>query len=53
LRDHPADRQRYAQAKLLAKDGVTNATDYNARKQNVVRAIYQDIFRSHGWLTEA
>lgn len=52
LRDHPADRQRYAEAKLLAKDGVTNATDYNARKQNVVRTIYQDIFRSRGWLTE-
>ncbi len=53
LRDHPSDRQHYAQAKLLAKDGVTNATDYNARKQNVVRAIYQDIFRSRGWLKEA
>lgn len=52
LRDHPADRQRYSQAKLLAKDGVTNATDYNARKKNVVRDIYQDIFRSRRWLED-
>jgi len=50
LRERPVDRQRYADAKILAKDGVTNASDYNSRKQNVVRDIYSGIFKSRGWI---
>ncbi|QEL21165.1 GrpB family protein [Bosea sp. F3-2] len=50
LREQPADRKRYADAKILAKDGVTNALDYNRRKQDVVLDIYRDIFESRGWI---
>lgn len=52
LREHPADRQLYADAKMQAKQGVSNATDYNARKQHVVREIYRAIFASRGWVTD-
>lgn len=50
LRAHPADRRRYAAAKMLAKDGVSTAHDYNRRKQDVVLDIYREIFRSRGWI---
>ncbi|KQU81770.1 hypothetical protein ASD00_35055 [Ensifer sp. Root31] len=49
LREHPADKQRYADAKMLAKDGVSSAPEYNLRKQDVVREIYQNIFNNRGW----
>jgi len=49
LRERPADRQRYADAKMRAKDGATTAPDYNLRKQDVVRDIYRDIFKHQGW----
>ena len=49
LREHPADRQRYAAAKLGARVGVNTADDYNQHKQAVVREIYQKIFVAHGW----
>jgi len=52
LREHPADRQRYAEAKLQAKGGSLNAAVYNARKQDTVRAIYDEIFMSRGWVTD-
>lgn len=52
LREHPADRQRYAEAKLRAKGGSFNAAVYNARKQDTVRAIYDEIFISRGWITD-
>ncbi|MDF9714761.1 GrpB family protein [Nocardioides sp. ChNu-153] len=54
LREHPADRERYAAAKRAAAD-ETNAVsgvvmDYNARKEPVVHAILDDVFRAHGLL---
>jgi GrpB-like predicted nucleotidyltransferase (UPF0157 family) len=49
LRERPADRQRYADAKMLAKVGATTEPDYNLRKQDVVRDIYRDIFMHQGW----
>lgn len=52
LREHPADRKRYADAKMLAKDGLSNMAVYNARKQDTVRAIYDAIFLSRGWITK-
>lgn len=48
LSTHPDDLQRYAQAKMQAKEGVDNVSDYNQRKQTVVRGIYQKIFQSQG-----
>ena len=53
LREHPDDRAVYAAAKRKASD-ATNAEgghvmDYNARKEEVVLAIYDRIFRSAGW----
>lgn len=50
LREQPADRKRYAEAKMLAKHGVTTAHDYNRRKQDVVLGIYQKIFKNRGWI---
>ena len=50
LSTHPDDLQRYAQAKMQAKEGVDNVRDYNQRKQAVVRGIYQKIFQSQGLL---
>lgn len=48
LRAHPDDRQRYADAKSIAAEGVDTAHAYNMNKQTVVRDIYQKIFRAHG-----
>lgn len=53
LSSHPEDLQRYAQVKMLAKEGAATVKDYNQRKQDVVRAIYQKIFESHGLLKQA
>lgn len=44
LRAHPADRERYAQAKFQASAGAVTVPAYNQRKQAVLRAIYADIF---------
>ena len=54
LRSHPDDRERYAATKRTAA-AATNAMgghgmDYNARKQEVVREIYDRMFRAHGLL---
>lgn len=54
LRDHPADRVRYAEAKR-ASAAASNAVGeavmaYNARKQPVVREILDRIFQAHGML---
>lgn len=49
LREHPADRQLYAKAKLEASVGAATADDYNRHKQSVVRKIYQEIFAARGW----
>ena len=54
LRDHPADRARYAAAKRAAADESNAAgettTSYNLRKQPVVREILDRVFRAHGML---
>lgn len=49
LRENPADRQLYADAKRIAGIGVNTAHDYNQHKQGVVREIYQKIFVANGW----
>lgn len=53
LREHPQDRQRYAQAKDTAKVGADNVPAYNQRKESVVRDVYAKIFASLGWLQAA
>ncbi|MCX5465391.1 MULTISPECIES: GrpB family protein [Alcaligenes] len=50
LSTHPEDLQRYAQAKMQAKEGADSVRDYNQRKQAVVRDIYRKIFESQGLL---
>lgn len=50
LRTHPDDRHRYAAAKRAAIPGGGHVMDYNARKQDVVREIYDRLFRTKGWL---
>ncbi|HVU60100.1 MAG TPA: GrpB family protein [Mycobacteriales bacterium] len=50
LRSHPADREQYEQAKRAAVPGGGNVMDYNARKQPVVREIYDRMFRAAGLL---
>ena len=54
LRDHPDDRDRYAEAKR-ASAAASNADresmmDYNLRKQPVIRDILDRMFRAHGML---
>ena len=46
LRTHPDDRALYAEAKRAAIPGGGNTMDYNARKQKVVREIYDRLFRA-------
>jgi GrpB-like predicted nucleotidyltransferase (UPF0157 family) len=52
LRDHPEDRARYEAAKLAASGAAAAAgehvMDYNARKEPVIRAIYDRAFRAAG-----
>jgi GrpB-like predicted nucleotidyltransferase (UPF0157 family) len=50
LRAHPADRERYEQAKRAAVPGGGHVMDYNARKQDVIREIYDRLFRAAGML---
>lgn len=50
LRAHPEDRARYEDAKRAAVPGGGNVMDYNARKQETVRAIYDRLFRAAGML---
>lgn len=54
LLEHPADLERYADAKRRAAH-ATNAEgghgmDYNRHKEPVVREIYDRMFRAHGLL---
>lgn len=49
LRNHPEDRQYYAQAKLVSALDVKTVSEYNAKKQDAVRRIYRKIFTSRGW----
>jgi GrpB-like predicted nucleotidyltransferase (UPF0157 family) len=50
LRAHPDDRARYEQAKRAAVPGGGHVMDYNARKQDVIREIYDRLFRAAGML---
>jgi GrpB-like predicted nucleotidyltransferase (UPF0157 family) len=54
LRNHPEDLARYRDAKLAASSAANAAgehvMDYNARKQPVVREIYDRAFRAGGLL---
>jgi GrpB-like predicted nucleotidyltransferase (UPF0157 family) len=47
---HDDDRERYEAAKRAAIPGGGNVMDYNARKQEVVRDIYDRLFRAAGLL---
>ena len=52
LAEHPADRASYAEAKRSAAAASNGAggtmQDYNALKQQVLREIYDRMFRAHG-----
>lgn len=50
LRTHPEDHTRYENAKRAAIPGGGNVMDYNARKQQVIRDIYDRMFRAVGML---
>jgi len=56
LRGNPGDRDRYAAAKLQAASeanaGGEHVMQYNARKQQVIRDIYQNAFAAAGLLDE-
>jgi GrpB-like predicted nucleotidyltransferase (UPF0157 family) len=50
LRSHDDDRARYENAKRAAIPGGGTTMDYNARKQEVIREIYDRAFRAGGLL---
>ncbi|WP_027929629.1 GrpB family protein [Amycolatopsis thermoflava] len=50
LRTHPDDRERYQKAKLAAVPGGGTVMDYNARKQQTIRDVYDRMFRAAGML---
>lgn len=50
LREHPADRALYEAAKRSAVPGGGQVMDYNLRKQPIIRAIYDRMFRAAGML---
>ncbi len=50
LRGHPEDRARYEDAKRAAVPGGGHVMDYNARKQDTIREIYDRLFRAAGML---
>ncbi|HEY6746891.1 MAG TPA: GrpB family protein [Mycobacteriales bacterium] len=50
LRSHPEDRRRYEDAKRAAVPGGGHVMDYNARKQDTIREIYDRLFRAAGLL---
>lgn len=47
---NPADRALYEDAKRAAIPGGGTVMDYNARKQDVIREIYDRLFRAAGML---
>lgn len=51
LRTHPDDRRRYEEAKRAAVPGGGTVMDYNQRKQDTIRAIYDRMFRAAGLLS--
>lgn len=48
LRTHPEDRALYERAKLSSLEDVDVVMDYNKRKEPVVRAIYNRLFKAAG-----
>ena len=50
---HPDDRERYEAAKRAAVPGGGHVMDYNARKQDTIRAIYDRLFHAAGLLPRA
>lgn len=50
LRTHPGDRALHEEAKRAAVPGGGDVTDYNTRKQQVVREIYDRLFCAAGML---
>jgi GrpB-like predicted nucleotidyltransferase (UPF0157 family) len=50
LREHPDDRERYQRAKRAAVPGGGTVMDYNRRKQDVIRDIYDRLFHAAGLL---
>ncbi|MDL2263047.1 GrpB family protein [Synergistaceae bacterium OttesenSCG-928-I11] len=48
LKSHPDDRELYEQTKLDAVRGASDVTEYNARKQPVIREIYERMFKAAG-----
>lgn len=50
LRSHLDDRERYEQTKRRSRDGADRVSDYNLRKQPVIREIYERAFRELGLL---
>jgi GrpB-like predicted nucleotidyltransferase (UPF0157 family) len=50
LRTHPDDHRRYEAAKRAAIPGGGHVMDYNARKQDTIRDIYDRLFRAAGLL---
>ena len=48
LRSHPDDRDLYEQAKRRAVPGGGHVMDYNRRKQDVLREIYDRMFHTAG-----
>jgi GrpB-like predicted nucleotidyltransferase (UPF0157 family) len=56
LREHPDDREAYADAKraaaaeMNARPGGGTGMDYNRHKEPVLRDIYDRMFRAHGML---
>jgi len=50
LSSHPEDRQLYENAKRAAVPGGGHVMDYNARKQDTIRTIYDRLFRAAGLL---
>ncbi|QGK69948.1 GrpB family protein [Allosaccharopolyspora coralli] len=50
LRGNTDDRERYEHAKRAAVPGGGHVMDYNERKQDTIRAIYDRAFRAAGML---
>jgi GrpB-like predicted nucleotidyltransferase (UPF0157 family) len=50
LRTHADDRELYATAKRAAVPGGGHVVDYNARKEDAIRRIYDRLFRAAGLL---
>jgi GrpB-like predicted nucleotidyltransferase (UPF0157 family) len=50
LSTHPDDRELYEAAKRAAIPGGGNVMDYNGRKQDAIRDIYDRVFRAAGLL---